>query len=175
MNGSSERGPAGTEAIDSPVAEAAQDEAERAGHEEQLDIEREARAFLDDTIHEMKELHTTESSAHVAEVPEPETIAEAIDLPPEAGWPETETERHEQITPEPEPVVAPSETPTPQDVPRPAFPVTAQVGAPVHNESASEGELTEDLVGEVERILQVKRWDKRKNPFRGFDSPPGRF
>jgi hypothetical protein len=32
-----------------------------------------------------------------------------------------------------------------------------------------------DLVEEVERILKVKRWDKRNSPFRGFDSPPGRF
>ncbi len=32
-----------------------------------------------------------------------------------------------------------------------------------------------DVVEHVERILKVKRWEKRDKPFRGFDSPPGRF
>jgi len=33
----------------------------------------------------------------------------------------------------------------------------------------------EDLAQEVGKILRIKRWDKRDSPFRGFDSPPGRF
>ena len=32
-----------------------------------------------------------------------------------------------------------------------------------------------DVVEHVEKILKVKRWEKRDKPFRGFDSPPGRF
>lgn len=27
----------------------------------------------------------------------------------------------------------------------------------------------------VTKVLQIKRWDSRRGPFRGFDSPPGRF
>ncbi len=32
-----------------------------------------------------------------------------------------------------------------------------------------------DVAAEVEKILRVQRWEKRDKPFRGFDSPPGRF
>lgn len=32
-----------------------------------------------------------------------------------------------------------------------------------------------DGAGEVTKVLQVKRWQLQDEPFRGFNSPPGRF
>ena len=32
-----------------------------------------------------------------------------------------------------------------------------------------------DIAYEVERLLKNRRWEKREEPFRGFNSPPGRF
>lgn len=32
-----------------------------------------------------------------------------------------------------------------------------------------------DIVEEVRRVLLLKRWDQQDGPFRGFDSPPGKF
>ena len=32
-----------------------------------------------------------------------------------------------------------------------------------------------DIAEEVARLLKNRRWEKRKEPFKGFDSPPGRF
>ena len=32
-----------------------------------------------------------------------------------------------------------------------------------------------DIAYEVERLLKKRRWEKREEPFRGFNSPPGRF
>ena len=32
-----------------------------------------------------------------------------------------------------------------------------------------------DIAYEVARLLENRRWDKREEPFHGFDSPPGRF
>jgi hypothetical protein len=31
------------------------------------------------------------------------------------------------------------------------------------------------LADEVSKILRRRRWEKRENPFEGFNSPPGRF
>lgn len=31
------------------------------------------------------------------------------------------------------------------------------------------------LTFDASRVLQVKRWEVREGPFRGFNSPPGRF
>lgn len=28
---------------------------------------------------------------------------------------------------------------------------------------------------EISKVLQVKRWEEQRGPFRGFNSPPGRF
>ena len=28
---------------------------------------------------------------------------------------------------------------------------------------------------QTSRVLQIKRWEVREGPFRGFNSPPGRF
>jgi hypothetical protein len=28
---------------------------------------------------------------------------------------------------------------------------------------------------ETSRVLQIKRWEVQEGPFRGFNSPPGRF
>lgn len=53
-------------------------------------------------------------------------------------------------------------------------PETASAHAGDELENA-ELEPRQDVVEEVEKILKVKRWDKRDSPFRGFDSPPGRF
>jgi len=50
------------------------------------------------------------------------------------------------------------------------------VEEPVVEPAPDDDELEqEDIVSEVEKILRVKRWDKRNKPFRGFGSPPGRF
>jgi len=47
------------------------------------------------------------------------------------------------------------------------------------SEFASESDEDADSdgydAGEVQKILKVKRWEKRDRPFSGFDSPPGRF
>jgi len=32
-----------------------------------------------------------------------------------------------------------------------------------------------EVAGEVFKVLQIKRWQVQDGPFRGFDSPPGRF
>jgi len=32
-----------------------------------------------------------------------------------------------------------------------------------------------DVSSEMSRLLESRRWDVREGPFRGFDSPPGRF
>ncbi len=32
-----------------------------------------------------------------------------------------------------------------------------------------------DIAYEVARLLENRRWDKREEPFHGFDSPPGKF
>ena len=32
-----------------------------------------------------------------------------------------------------------------------------------------------DIAYEVARLLENRRWDKREEPFQGFDSPPGKF
>jgi len=96
----------------------------------------------------------------------------------EESAPTPEAALEDIAAPEPEPPLAPPEPET--DVPEPdeapeAVPVRAHVTVPAQHEPESEDELTEDLVEEVEKILNVKRWDKRDSPFRGFDSPPGRF
>jgi hypothetical protein len=31
------------------------------------------------------------------------------------------------------------------------------------------------MIGEVSKVLQVRRWEMREEPFAGFRSPPGRF
>ncbi len=38
-----------------------------------------------------------------------------------------------------------------------------------------EGPGIDEVVDEVRRVLEAKRWDKSSNPFGGFDSPPGKF
>jgi outer membrane biosynthesis protein TonB len=186
MNGSSERGTAGIDPTDLVVAEPALEEVARTHLEEELDIEREARAFLDATVQEITEVQIEEPPTQVEEAPGPEVIAEAIDLAPEAEATEAVPvaepviEEIEQTAPEPEPVAVAKPEPiveAPQTEPQETVAVAparngrhaADLPSPLGDEDAA------DLVEEVERILQVKRWDKRKNPFRGFDSPPGRF
>ena len=31
------------------------------------------------------------------------------------------------------------------------------------------------MIGEVSKVLQIRRWEMRDEPFAGFRSPPGRF
>ena len=33
----------------------------------------------------------------------------------------------------------------------------------------------EDFFWQVPKVLQGKRWEAREGPFRGFNSPPGKF
>lgn len=42
-------------------------------------------------------------------------------------------------------------------------------------ETADMIDETSSMLGEVSRVLQTSRWETREGPFRGFDSPPGRF
>lgn len=150
------------EAIGEPAPAAAAPEAE-ARSKEEIDIEGEAIAFLKASADGKKSAAASEALAdepvevvaEVAPAPEPEPVAE------------------------PQAIAEPAEEPVPAlqepETPQPAVPVRTPVGAAVHDGQESEEELTEDLVEEVEKILKVKRWDKRESPFRGFDSPPGRF
>lgn len=56
-----------------------------------------------------------------------------------------------------------------------AIPKQAAASEAPSQETGAGETLEPDLVKEVEKILRVKRWDKRETPFRGFNSPPGRF
>jgi hypothetical protein len=59
---------------------------------------------------------------------------------------------------------------------RASAPVRPWDPGPADEDSAEEEEENSEYrVQEVEKILNVKRWDKKDSPFRGFDSPPGRF
>ena len=133
--------------------------------QEEMDIEREAIAFL-------RASANGKNSAAAWEVPAEEPVEAA---------PAPRVEVEEIAAPEPEPaaepqaVAAPAEAQAPEDVPAAVGPVTVQLSVPVHSEGESDDGLTEDLVEEVEKILKVKRWDKRESPFKGFESPPGRF
>lgn len=65
------------------------------------------------------------------------------------------------------------ETPT-----READPTAPAGDARNHPHQAGE-EITapdaEDIVEQVRRVLRIKRWERRDEPFRGFHSAPGRF
>ncbi len=57
-----------------------------------------------------------------------------------------------------------------------------QVTSPKEEQAPREGDQPCDgpqeegtLAAEVAKVLQVRRWREREGPFRGFDSPPGRF
>ena len=47
-----------------------------------------------------------------------------------------------------------------------------QTPAGIADQTGGENEHTHS---DVSTVLRVKRWDLREGPFRGFDSPPGRF
>jgi hypothetical protein len=127
--------------------------------EEEMDIEREAIAFL--------------KAAANGKKPPPETEAG-----PPADAPEVES-KPEAPAEEPAPALAEAEPEPPAAAPvtEPPLKITVAAQAPLslHDEPDAEEEDSENLVEEVEKILKVKRWDKRESPFRGFDSPPGRF
>lgn len=48
---------------------------------------------------------------------------------------------------------------------------------PTKEKDQREDELSkrEELLGEISKVLRVKRWPVQSEPFRGFNSPPGRF
>ena len=48
-------------------------------------------------------------------------------------------------------------------------------GDPAEDASKDPGLDEFDIAHELERLLEHRRWAKREEPFRGFDSPPGRF
>jgi hypothetical protein len=53
-----------------------------------------------------------------------------------------------------------------------------QAAAKAHGQGQPPGEeqLEEDEIAKaVQRLLKYRRWEKKDTPFRGFDSPPGRF
>ncbi len=45
----------------------------------------------------------------------------------------------------------------------------------LEKETAAMIEETTTMIGEVSKVLQVRRWEVREEPFAGFRSPPGRF
>lgn len=56
------------------------------------------------------------------------------------------------------------------------------VASPMADQLAGEGNQSQDrsdelggLAGQVVRVLAVRRWQPMEGPFRGFNSPPGRF
>ncbi len=135
--------------------------------QEEIDIEREARAFLKASANGKKPAVEPESPAMEDAAPA-EIMKIVVEAPPAAPEPAEEREPVSALA-EAEAIVA---TPEPEtDSPLVVAPANAQK---LH-EAESEDDAAEDLVEEVERILKVKRWDKRSSPFRGFDSPPGRF
>lgn len=60
----------------------------------------------------------------------------------------------------------------------PAGATTASLGSrlwrlPPFRASRREREL--EFVRRLARVLEIKRWQQRDEPFRGFGSPPGKF
>ena len=39
----------------------------------------------------------------------------------------------------------------------------------------SRGQDRNDIASQMSRLLESRRWEIQEGPFRGFDSPPGRF
>jgi len=149
-----------------PQAPAADEEGHATGEarkpgaaEEEIDIEQEARAFVQEASRPAPPQPETAPETQVAETTQP-APQPAPDMP----------------GPEPlaEPVVAaarPGAARAAEPAPREDGPTdTAQTAPDDGQEDAGE-----DLAQEVGKILRIKRWDKRDSPFRGFDSPPGRF
>ena len=151
-----------------PVAAAeAQPEVEPALTQEEMDIEREARAFLKASANGKKP--TADPEVPETESAVPPAVAKIV---VEVSTPAQEPAE------EPEPASARVEEEAVAAVPH-VEPELQTGGASADTEEGqdaeAEEESPEDLVEEVEKILNVKRWDKRNSPFRGFDSPPGRF
>ncbi|MCH8815894.1 MAG: hypothetical protein IH957_12540 [Chloroflexi bacterium] len=48
----------------------------------------------------------------------------------------------------------------------------SEIASESDDDDAPDGD---DAKAEIQKILKVKRWEKRDKPFSGFDSPPGRF
>jgi hypothetical protein len=157
-------------AIDEPEPEIVaveEPEAEPVLTQEEIDIEREARAFLKASANGKKPAVEPESPAMEDAAPA-EIMKIVVEAPPAAPEPAEEREPVSALA-EAEAIAA---TPEPGiESPRVVGPASTQAW----HDSESEDDQTEDRVEEVERILKVKRWDKRSSPFRGFDSPPGRF
>jgi hypothetical protein len=130
-----------------------------------------------------------EASIAEAEPPSPlEAKLEDAPIAPEAAVPAAAEvapiTEPPVFTPEPEPgVVAPESEPQP--VFRPAEPAPERPSVFLPREepytppapaASSDGEpAEEDAVAQVEKILRIPRWEKREDPFKGFNSPPGRF
>ncbi|TMB96807.1 MAG: hypothetical protein E6J42_08705 [Chloroflexi bacterium] len=105
-------------------------------------------------------------------------------VPPEPTQPpEPEAVPREErfLEPLPEPVPPESEQPAQADEGplEDFFPILEPVEAPEAASDAANAAAAEDTPAatkaDVEKVLKVKRWEKRDKPFRGFDSPPGRF
>ena len=47
---------------------------------------------------------------------------------------------------------------------------------PSESEFAAKGDSEiDEILGQVSKALEQKRWQPREEPFRGFGSPPGKF
>jgi hypothetical protein len=78
-------------------------------------------------------------------------------------------EVQEPIVLTPSAEVVTTETPTPTLTPGDGEPVVPAAGV------AKSEATDEDTVAQVEKILRTPRWEKKEDPFKGFNSPPGRF
>ncbi|HET8943689.1 MAG TPA: hypothetical protein VFO59_02825 [Dehalococcoidia bacterium] len=125
--------------------------------DEDMDIEREAAEFLKASGNGQK------------------TSPEADPWQPAEVPPAFAAGTYRDLTPAPNGLPVEATVPETDDFPGAPAPVRPWDPGPADEDSAEEAENSEHRVQEVEKILNVKRWDKKDSPFRGFDSPPGRF
>ena len=50
-----------------------------------------------------------------------------------------------------------------------------RVSEELARETATMTRVTDDMIDEVSSVLRIRRWQMQDQPFRGFESPPGRF
>lgn len=82
----------------------------------------------------------------------------------------------EEIVPEDTEATAPEATAPEATTPEAAVLADAEPAPPpAEGQETAPPDAPEDIAAEVEKILRLKRWEKKEHPFKGFDSPPGRF
>lgn len=119
--------------------------------------------------------------------PEAISVSEELTEPAPASEASTETEVEERAATveallEPPAVDeavaedAPVEVEEPPEVTRePAVAAASFDSAQPVAPAAAEDSEPDEVTSQVEKILRIPRWEKREDPFKGFNSPPGRF